>query len=244
MPYRDPYRNTQVDNPYKSLGSGYYQDLRTGQVKRRAPYGYRDVDNATEDLYETRFARQNEFNRNLERYDQEARKYSDEAMRTFGQAAELGASRQLGGVMSNVNQYIQRAGIGGSGIAAALQNQTQGALAAETQQAQQAFNARLLTAMHAERDSFLKGEFDFIKRLQTMDYGFELQKKIMQFQADLQNDLTFRDAFMGVLGLGGQVVGSFINPFGAAAGALTSTAGGGTFPGGPAGYEDPNYGGA
>src|SRR5262245_58186834 len=111
--YYNPYRRQSSSNRYAELGSGYRQDLTTGQVERYTPgtsiqdrqrrraAGYYNVEDPTEDLYEQRFARENQFKRNLSLWDQEARKFSDEAMRGFRDEAELGAARQLGGIMSN-----------------------------------------------------------------------------------------------------------------------------------------------
>jgi len=184
---------------YDDSGAVYGVDARGNKVLVKDPWTEKWSDKARKDV----------FQRNLAIYDTESQKYRDQVMRAFQGSAELNAARQQRGVQAGVNQYLARRGIAGeSGLGASLAASTQGQLASQVSQATSDFNSTLLSAMRAERNAFINGEFDFWHRLQVMDYGAQLQKDIISFQNKLAQDNAFRDAFFSVMGLGGQVIGA------------------------------------
>lgn len=162
------------------------------------------------------------FNRDLSLYDEEAQKYRDELLRSFREATGVGVGLASRGVMATTEQALARRGIDTTrgGLGASLQTSAQTALQSAGLQQNLSFTARLAEVMQQQRESFVRGEFDFFRRIELMGYEAELQKELLRFQQSLQSDLGFRDVFNQVMRLGGAVVGSILFPgVGTAAGA-------------------------
>lgn len=210
--YYNPYRRESVSGRYADLGSGYYQDLTTGQVKRRTsnmrqhPSGYYDVEDQTENLYEQRFARANQFKRELSQYDQMVEAFKDRTLRSFNTASEYQGARAAAGLAQSVGQFAQRRGLGDE-FTAALSAEQVGQARQQITQANLDFNAKLDQLLNAERIGFIKGEFDYIHRLAAMDYAQELSKDMARFQADLANDFSLQGALEGLMEIGGTALG-------------------------------------
>ncbi|MDH4038384.1 MAG: hypothetical protein OEV86_12980 [Candidatus Krumholzibacteria bacterium] len=157
-------------------------------------------------------ARDTRFNRDLARYDAEAQKYRQALLGAFGIQSQTAQGLAQRGTQATVSQFLQRRGIDSTrgGLGASLQNSTQAQLQGQTMQAQQNFSTTLYGLMQQQRDAFINKEFDFFRRIDLMGYEAELQKDIMRFQQQLQSDLSFRDAFMGILGTAGTVAAALI----------------------------------
>lgn len=217
--YYDPYKRQSSTSRYKDLGTGYYQDLTTGQVKKKNSHGqYYDAEDSTEDRYERTFTQKNQFNRNLNLYDEEVAKKRDMLTQGFNQAAEYQGARQMGGLAAQTGLYAQRMGLG-SDFTAALNAEQQGQLRQEIVSSTMDFQTKLGLLEQSERIGYLKGEFDYMHAMDTMDRQFELSKEMIRFQARLQQDMQAQQIFGDFLELGGTALGmALLGPPGAAAG--------------------------
>ena len=190
-------------------GTYYYDE--TGAVYRSKSSGPELVTDPWTKRY-TKQVRDDKFQKDLARYDAEAQKYRQELLGAFGIQSQTAQGLAQRGTQATVSQFLQRRGIDSTrgGLGASLQNSTQAQLQGQTMQAQQNFSTTLYGLMQQQRDAFINKEFDFFRRIDLMGYEAELQKDIMRFQQQLQSDLSFRDAFMGILGTAGTVAAALI----------------------------------
>jgi hypothetical protein len=220
--YYNPYTG-QYEESYPADGDYQPGDEGYGKYK-----GYYNASRANEPALKDR-SKQDRFNKDLARYDIESRRYRDELLKAFGLQTQTSVGLAQRGTQATVNQFLARRGVDATrgGLGASLQQSAQQQLQGQALGAQQAFSTQLLGLAQQQREAFVRGEFDFFRRIDLMGYEAELQKDILRFQQKIQNDLSFRDILMGVLGLGGQVVGSLIGGpvAGAAAGAAFNTSG-------------------
>jgi len=152
-------------------------------------------------------------------HDAQSMKYRDELLSLFGNSAELGAARQQRGIASSLNSFLAQRGLSDSPLAASLAESTQGRLASQVSQQEADFSSQLSMMMNQNRDEFIRGQWDFMRRIDIMGYQAQLEQNLAQFQADLAKDLQNRGMFLGML----SEVGSWIydmSPFGAATNAV------------------------
>lgn len=205
--YYDPYTRTSSGNRYKSLGSGYYQDLTTGQVSKKGPtYGMYGVEDSTEDRYEQEFARKNAFSRSLNAYREQTAQFRDDLLRKFNASTEYNAARGMGAVNRSVAQMGLRANLGDQ-YGAALSAEAQGRMRQQVMQSNLDFDSKLSQLLAAEELGFIKDEFSFMHRLQAMDYGHQLSKDLARFQHELASNFSWQQAMGDMLETGGTVLG-------------------------------------
>lgn len=227
-------RRTRITDAPVS-GEFYYD--QSGNVYGVKSYGGVElINDPWTNQYRAR-AQKDQMGSDLAQYDAEAMKYREDLLNLFGQRTELGAARQQRGVQSSLNQFLAQRGLYNSPeLSASLAESTQGRLAGQVAQQQADFSSQLLQLMQQERDAFVRGSWDFARRIEAMGYANQLEMQLSQFQADLAKDLQNRNMFLGFLG----EVGSWIydlTPFGAA-----SNVAGAAFGGGPGGRQADEYG--
>jgi hypothetical protein len=182
--------------------------------------------------------RKQEFRKKLRAYDEEALKWRDQRLSDFSSRADYEAARQVGGISAVTGLEAQRRGLGDT-FAAALDAQGQAQLRSEVVSSNLDFASKLGQLQYADRMGFVRGEFDFMNRLQAMNYANELSKDLARFQSNLASNISMRDILGSIMDIGGTAVG--IHLAGSVWGAAGNTTSGRGFPGGQ-GYEDPNYG--
>ena len=147
-------------------------------------------------------------------------------------------NRQLRGVLGerqavargSAEQEAGRRGLAFSGVEqAALANvEAQGARQYAISTAE--FEGQLARLQQQERAMFTAGAFDFIRNIHNMNVNFDLEKQLLNFQAQLQADLQANQLWGSILGSIGTMGGFFLGgPAGAAVGGQIA-AGGGPIP--------------
>ena len=124
---------------------------------------------------------------------------------------EQAAARALGGTLRGRRLSTQRAGLGRGGLAgrgmAEAETGVRGMAAASFMDA----SSRFLQQQAAERGQFIMQETAFENQMSLMQQDYRLQeameKRLLNFQANLQADLQSRNAFYDVAGAIGGFIG-------------------------------------
>jgi hypothetical protein len=239
---------------YNQVGEGLYQDPKTGKVYRKKVRStgigqfettdeYEATNSARAGQIERQFRYNNQFNRDMARYDAESMKYRDQLLAMFGQNVDVATGLAQRGTQAGVNQFLARRGIDArrGGLGASLMATAQGQLQGQGAQAKTNFSAQLAQAQAQWRDDFTKREFAYFQHLEQMQIQADIQRDLMRFQAELQKDQAKWAAFGDVLKLGGAALLT-IGTGGAAAPAAAAMLGQSTGAMGPAGTQASEYG--
>jgi len=111
-----------------------------------------------------------------------------ELTRGFRTSAELAAARQIEQLEGGVGAFTQRAGIGGSELAASLAARERGRLASQTLGATTDFGQRLRQAQAANETAFLQGKFRLFDAFAQAEFQAQLDRELAAFQAQIAQD--------------------------------------------------------
>jgi hypothetical protein len=152
--------------------------------------------------------RRRAFQRKLAEFAAQQQQFAGRLTADQKTSSEYAGAQQVGGVAAQTNLEGMRRGLGDE-YTAALGADAQTKLRSQVLGSQLSFQERLGQLMYAEQMGFVRGEFDFMNRLQAMNYQNELAKDLARFQANLANDIGMRDILGGIFDLGGIAVGSW-----------------------------------
>lgn len=140
-------------------------------------------------------------------HKKEAGEFQEKAIRGFTTRRQLFQSRQVAGLNRNVAQGASRQGLSFSGLQSGAQAQGQAVIATRGLEGQLGFEADLEKAAFQDRQSFIRGEQDFLRQMTLLNRSGEIQERLVRIQADIAADQLKLQTFNEFLGGAGEAIG-------------------------------------